>query len=427
MTADTEPLFLPTDRVLIVAPHPDDEALATGGILQKTLKAGAAVKVLYLTNGEFNEISSITYRIKPCIVKSDYVKNGRMRKNEAVQAMAFMGLTRDDLVFLGYPDSGTLKIWQLFWGQTKPFKSFFTRINKVLNQDDLSFGHYYVGDSVLEDFKKVLGQFKPTHVFVTAPFDVNLDHQAAYLFLNAALLDVGKTLAVFPKVHLTIVHSPKWPKPKTYAPEKKMEPPAIAGLGSPDWRSIPLSDEEIERKKDLVSLYKSQMAYSRNFMMAFVRPNEIFLDVDYESVLRETGKSFEEVAADTEGPRRTVRYRIGPNELLIDIPLAYPPDEMGVLTSDIFGYRAGQSFAAMPKLSLRFFGNRLTVKDGKMTLSDAGVVYKLQGLRLLVRVPLGLLKNPDYLFVSTRTARDVVTPGFGAWRVLQLEAAGETP
>ena len=38
-----------SDRVLILAPHEDDEAIATAGVIQRALSAGAAVRIIYLT------------------------------------------------------------------------------------------------------------------------------------------------------------------------------------------------------------------------------------------------------------------------------------------------------------------------------------------------------------------------------------------
>src|SRR5262245_52083561 len=39
-------------RLLVVAPHPDDEVLAAGGLMQHVLAAGGQVRVVYLTNGD---------------------------------------------------------------------------------------------------------------------------------------------------------------------------------------------------------------------------------------------------------------------------------------------------------------------------------------------------------------------------------------
>ena len=38
--------------ILIVAPHPDDEVLSSGGLIQKAVKSGKSVHIIYLTNGD---------------------------------------------------------------------------------------------------------------------------------------------------------------------------------------------------------------------------------------------------------------------------------------------------------------------------------------------------------------------------------------
>ncbi|MEI6861832.1 MAG: PIG-L family deacetylase, partial [Verrucomicrobiota bacterium] len=44
----------PASRVTVLAPHPDDEALGTGGLIQQALARGAAVRVVLLTDGAPN-------------------------------------------------------------------------------------------------------------------------------------------------------------------------------------------------------------------------------------------------------------------------------------------------------------------------------------------------------------------------------------
>ncbi len=55
--------FKKNDRVLILAPHPDDEAIACAGIIQDALNSGAEVRVTYLTNGDHNEFAFIVYEL----------------------------------------------------------------------------------------------------------------------------------------------------------------------------------------------------------------------------------------------------------------------------------------------------------------------------------------------------------------------------
>lgn len=39
-------------KLLVIAPHPDDETLSSGGLMQQTREAGGQVKVIYLTDGD---------------------------------------------------------------------------------------------------------------------------------------------------------------------------------------------------------------------------------------------------------------------------------------------------------------------------------------------------------------------------------------
>ena len=51
------PKFQKEDRVLVLAPHPDDETIGCAGVIMHALKSGAKVKVVYLTNGDNNVFS----------------------------------------------------------------------------------------------------------------------------------------------------------------------------------------------------------------------------------------------------------------------------------------------------------------------------------------------------------------------------------
>ena len=74
-------------KVLVFAPHPDDETIGCGGSLALHIKAGDPVKVVFLTNGAKGDSSGE-------IAKESYVE---LRKDEANKACAFLGVT--DLEF----------------------------------------------------------------------------------------------------------------------------------------------------------------------------------------------------------------------------------------------------------------------------------------------------------------------------------------
>ena len=48
------PILTSESRLMLIAPHPDDEALACSIILQRAVRANAAIRVVYVTDGDDN-------------------------------------------------------------------------------------------------------------------------------------------------------------------------------------------------------------------------------------------------------------------------------------------------------------------------------------------------------------------------------------
>ncbi len=81
----------PGQRMLILAPHPDDEAISCGGTIIKHTTAGDSVTCVYLTDGSQGD--------PDC---PDLVQVKHTRRREAQAAAKVLGL--NDLVFLDGPD-----------------------------------------------------------------------------------------------------------------------------------------------------------------------------------------------------------------------------------------------------------------------------------------------------------------------------------
>ena len=168
--AESVPPLKETDRILILAPHPDDETIGAAGIIQEAVARKLPVKVVYLTNGDSNELAFIVYEKRLVFKSSGAIAMGKLRHDEAIAAMSSLGVSPENMIFLGYPDAGTLTIFQQYWGVTAaPFKSLLTRVRNVPYQHSYSFGAPYVGESILRDLKSVLLDFKPTRIFVSHP------------------------------------------------------------------------------------------------------------------------------------------------------------------------------------------------------------------------------------------------------------------
>jgi LmbE family N-acetylglucosaminyl deacetylase len=88
-------LELPTvTDVVVIAPHPDDEILGSGGLLQVLSHAGADVEVLAVTDGEGSH---------PNVPSRDL---RRVRTDESTTALLRLGLAGATRRRLGMPDGG---------------------------------------------------------------------------------------------------------------------------------------------------------------------------------------------------------------------------------------------------------------------------------------------------------------------------------
>jgi len=79
-------------RVLVLSPHPDDEAIGCGGTLRKHVVEGDVVEVVFLTSGERGGHGQSPARTR------------QLREGEARRAAAVLGIGRVE--FWGEPDGG---------------------------------------------------------------------------------------------------------------------------------------------------------------------------------------------------------------------------------------------------------------------------------------------------------------------------------
>ncbi len=89
--------FSPATRLLVVSPHPDDETLGAGGLIQRVLHAGGAVKVVFMTSGDGFPVGVTSARHVQHPQAQDYREYGRLRQEEAKQALAILGVLADDV------------------------------------------------------------------------------------------------------------------------------------------------------------------------------------------------------------------------------------------------------------------------------------------------------------------------------------------
>src|SRR5579859_2356935 len=176
------------DRVLIVAPHIDDEAIGAGGYAIDAVNSGAEVFVVFLTAGDCNRFAArLLYKtLDP--TASNYLSVGKMRIAEAHTAMELLGIPPDHYFVLGYPDRG---LRSMLDHPEAVVRSRATNAEEVPYGDAMSPGSAYTLDNVLCDLKQVMTAVDPTIVIAPVPFDLHEDHASTAELTDLALDELG--------------------------------------------------------------------------------------------------------------------------------------------------------------------------------------------------------------------------------------------
>ena len=439
----------PGDRILVLAPHPDDEVLCCGGVLQEAVARGLPVRVVFLTYGDSNEWSFLAYRKRPEVTPRAARALGEVRRREALAAADRLGVPRDRLTFLGYPDHGTLSILLSHWGKRPPYRGPLTRARAVPYATALRPGAPYEGEQVLADLESVLRNFRPTKVFLPHPADHHPDHAALYLFARVALWDLAEggdgAAAATTTLQPYLVHFPGWPRPAGGHPELALDPPrALAAVGR--WRRFPLTEEQERVKSEALRAHRTQYGYSARRLLPFVRTNELFgnlptvvLDAGDAPVLRdEEGRAEDalEVPEDLLGAvadhfvgLESLRPELGGDRLRLSVRLDQPLRGPARLDLFLLGYRAGRPFAAMPKLDVRVGEAAVSVFDRGVRRGSGDVEVRREddGQEILVDVPRAALGDPDRCLLGAETSSDLLPLDRVSWRVLELPPPAPAP
>jgi LmbE family N-acetylglucosaminyl deacetylase len=266
-TADT--------RLLVVAPHPDDEVLGAAGLMQRVRAANGVVRVVYLTDGESYtqsvKISQHTATPKPL----DYRHYGQRRKREARDAMGRLGISSEALIFLGFPNGGLGRLMTKYWSERRAaYRSVFTRLDRPPVSDILLPDTQYRGEDLTQELTAILEGFKPTVVLVPRKEDQHVDHCAAWFFVGDALSEVRRAQPGFQTDLLTyIVHFYSWPFEDE---DSSLKPPDGLSAGPSGWLLSPLTRRQLRSKHEALGRYRSQMAVMDWFLDGFARTNEVF-------------------------------------------------------------------------------------------------------------------------------------------------------
>ena len=132
----------PDERILVFAPHPDDETLGCGGTIAMHRHHGSEVQVAILTDGRASHRRFM-----------DEQALSEVRATEVHKALQTLGVRHDAIRLLGYPDG--------------------------------AFGAH--STDALEDARRLIERFSPTQVYLPSRYEQPADHHQAFAVVAEAL------------------------------------------------------------------------------------------------------------------------------------------------------------------------------------------------------------------------------------------------
>ncbi|HWR07626.1 PIG-L family deacetylase [Sporomusa sp.] len=276
------PIVLSETRLLVIAPHCDDETLGCAGIMHDVLAGGGQVKVVVMTNGDGFTLAVKEQFHRLFLTSSDYIQSGYDRQAETYHALLCLGLLENQLEFLGYPDRGLRALWADNWDSSQPYRSRYTYSDHSPYTNSYQQNAPYAGEAVLDNLGQVIRDFKPTLILSPHPADEHQDHSATWAFVAAAFVRfIDSGISPKPALYTYLVHRGDFPIPHGYRTEEVLLPPRPLQSAYNQWKTYVIDAGTEYIKEQSVKAYVSQLRVPimSSLLNSFIRKNELFEEV----------------------------------------------------------------------------------------------------------------------------------------------------
>ena len=264
-------------RLLVIAPHPDDETLGTGGIIQEALARGLQVKVLVFTNGDGQIPAVVTLQKEITPTGADFIRDGMIRQQESLNALKILGVPPENASYLGYPDRQLQKLWLDDWQHDCPLKGEFTQTTRVPYPSAYQPGAEYCGSTVMDSVKTILADYQPDLIMMPHMNDNHPDHRAASQFTMMGLAELmAQNPNYQPQTWGYIIHFGNYPPIRGWHQNASLAPPLPLISPGEIWTRLDLTPAQEATKALAIRAYTSQMRLMKSFLASFARQDEIF-------------------------------------------------------------------------------------------------------------------------------------------------------
>ena len=262
---------------MVIAPHQDDEALAFAGTIMHMLENGDDVIVVFATNGDWKG-----------------KEMGMERLAESARALQIMGVPRENIIVMGYPDAeleqllaagSSRKVLKLDYGEEYTYGN---PAEQLYDFHTLQHGvaASMTGRHIRRDLLQILSVHMPSEIFLASQYDLHSDHASTYHLTREVLKKLWKNGAYSPQLNVTVIHGfddERWPERLIRSESGE---PVIQAFTAPfppeempyDWNEavhIQLTPEMFERKQKAISMY-----YTQNVIMGWEDQNYAYLKSD---------------------------------------------------------------------------------------------------------------------------------------------------
>ncbi|HET7930038.1 MAG TPA: PIG-L family deacetylase [Rhodanobacteraceae bacterium] len=212
-------------RLMVLAPHPDDESLAAGGLIQRARAYGVPVSVVFVSDGENNPWPQRVLERRLWIGPRQRGAWAARRRGEADSAIDVLGGDAIRVTRLGWPDGG---------------------VTARLLHDTAA---------MLAQLRELIVRERPSVLVLPDLVDRHPDHSALHVLMEMVFQGLPRELR--PECLGYLLHGRARP-------------------GMPRRAQLALTAEEAAAKRRAIDAHASQMALSRRRLMRFATGHEVF-------------------------------------------------------------------------------------------------------------------------------------------------------
>ena len=245
-------------RVMILVPHEDDDINLAGGVIEEYIKHGSTVYIVFSTNGDGDE-------------RFDMSKMGAIRINEAIRALAVLGVPESNIIFLGYGDGWAENDHHIY--NAPHDKVMTSKAGKQATyaieshpayheKISYTYNHYY------DDIKSLVLEHLPDTI-ICIDYDTHNDHRALSMLFEKVMGDILKTTDYNPNVYKGYGYRTAWgsaPDFNQYVNiSSSVSAPADRDVKIYDWDKrvrFPIDIISVSRKLNRSKLYTALSQYA---------------------------------------------------------------------------------------------------------------------------------------------------------------------